>query len=400
MTSVKPQFRQGPAVQADGAIIYLITCRRTCARVSSGIRLLRAEWDFRRGAVRVSSDPARRAHTQAACRRIKADISRLAWIIRSLDSEETEYTASDVGAEFRRHAREYTLRAYMQRLIQRFRALGRERAAETYAAALRSFTAFIGDEDVMLDCLSSHTMQAYQAWHMSRGNTLNTVSFYLRILRATYRRAVDEGAIEDRRPFRGVYTGVEKTAKRAIPLAAIRRIKELDLTACPRLDHARDMFLLSFMLRGMSLVDMAFLSKTDLAGGTLAYIRRKTGQRLTIAWTPEMQRILEKYPAAPEPYLLPIIRRATAHPRRAYLNAGYAINCALKEIATLAGLTAPLTMYVARHSWATAARDLGVPISVISEGMGHDCEATTRIYLASLSTAAIDQANALILQSL
>ena len=57
-------------------------------------------------------------------------------------------------------------------------------------------------------------------------------------------------------------------------------------------------------------------------------------------------------------------------------------------------------MYVARHSWASIARDEGIPISVISEGMGHDSESTTQIYLASLATQVIDKANKKILRLL
>ena len=60
----------------------------------------------------------------------------------------------------------------------------------------------------------------------------------------------------------------------------------------------------------------------------------------------------------------------------------------------------PLTMYVARHSWASAAKAKGIPVSVISEGMGHDSESTTQIYLASLDTSIVDSANSIILNSL
>lgn len=56
-------------------------------------------------------------------------------------------------------------------------------------------------------------------------------------------------------------------------------------------------------------------------------------------------------------------------------------------------------MYVARHSWASAAKNKNVPISVISEGMGHDSELTTQFYLASLDTAVVDKANSMILNS-
>ena len=60
----------------------------------------------------------------------------------------------------------------------------------------------------------------------------------------------------------------------------------------------------------------------------------------------------------------------------------------------------PLTTYVARHAWASIAKSINIPVSTISEAMGHDSETTTRIYLASLDTSVVDKANSLILKSL
>ena len=60
----------------------------------------------------------------------------------------------------------------------------------------------------------------------------------------------------------------------------------------------------------------------------------------------------------------------------------------------------PLTLYVARHTWASLARQQGIPLSVISEGMGHDSELTTRIYLASLDSAVVDRANRIVIDSI
>ena len=160
------------------------------------------------------------------------------------------------------------------------------------------------------------------------------------------------------------------------------------------------MFLMSFMLRGMSFVDMSYLKKTDLANGYITYRRRKTGQQLTIEWTKEMQRILDKYEENGSDYLLPIIRKVGVNDRCVYRNVGYNINHNLKRIAKKVGVSIPLTLYVARHSWASVAKAKGVPVSVISEGMGHDSETTTQIYLASLDTSMVDKANSLILKSL
>jgi len=138
----------------------------------------------------------------------------------------------------------------------------------------------------------------------------NTISFYLRKLRATYRCAVEEGLIADQRPFRHVFTGTERTQKRALSLSTLRRLKTEDLTRHPRMALARDIFLLSFYLRGMSFIDMVFSEENRPTGGhpsPIVAIRR--GQRLQIEWTEEMQDIVDRYPFNESPYLLPLLYR-------------------------------------------------------------------------------------------
>lgn len=294
----------------------------------------------------------------------------------------------------------HSLFRFMLALAGKKQERGRTRTSETYLTALRSFSNFRGGKDISLLLIRPDTMEGYEAWLKDRGITRNTVSFYMRILRAAYNRASEELGFPNRQPFRHVYTGVDKTVKRALSLEIIRSIKNLELDAEPHLDYARDMFMLSFYLRGMSLIDMAFLKKSDLRNGCLTYRRRKTGRRMSIAWREEMERIVEKHGPVPSGRLLPIIRKEKGEPNKAYRNAGYNINRNLKEIGRLAGVKLPLTLYAARHSWATAAKAKGIPLNVISEGMGHESEKTTLIYLSSLEASAVDSANDLILASL
>ena len=258
---------------------------------------------------------------------------------------------------------------------------------------------FREDSDVLLDEFSSDLMMEYEAYMKAQDITMNTVSFYMRILRAVYNRAVEKGLKEQRNPFRHVYTGIDKTVKRAIPLKAIKQIKELDLSMNPSLEFARDMFLFSFYTRGMSFIDMAYLKKKDLQNGILSYRRRKTGQQLFIRWEKCMQEIVDKYQRNGTDYLLPIINKV-GNEQRQYRNALRLVNNKLKEIAIIVGLQVNLTMYVSRHSWASIAKNKNVPLSVISEGMGHDSEATTQIYLASLDNSLVDKANEMILKNL
>ena len=301
---------------------------------------------------------------------------------------------------FHDNRQEQSFNAYISQQIARLKRLGKIRTSETYTAALRSFSGFMNDKEVLLDQLNADLFAEYEAYLKGRGNTPNTVSFYMRILKAAYNRAVEEGLTEQRHPFKSVYTGIEKTMKRALSLNGIRRIKGLDLSFKPNLDYARDMFLFCFYTRGMSFIDMAYLRKKDLQNGTLSYRRRKTGQQLFIKWENCMQGILDKYPINETEYLLPIITKRNEDYREQYTNELHRVNHLLKKIGKQLDLPIPLTMYVGRHSWASVAKSRNVPISVISEGMGHDSENTTQIYLASLDTTVVDKANKKILDLL
>lgn len=400
MASIKVKFRPSTVADREGTIYYQIIHERKVRQLLTDYHVYPPEWDEKRSMVTTSQKSERKSFILSIRERILWDVERLTKIGRRLEADSLTYTADDVIDEFNRYSHEYSLFNFMEYIIARLKQNGKVRTSETYRSALNSFKKFRNDEDIMLDCITSEIMEGYEAWHKNRGIAPNTISFYTRILRAVYNRAVEDDIIENRNPFRHVYTGVDKTVKRALPLAVIKKLRALDLSLTPILDFARDMFMMSFYLRGMSFIDMAYLKKSDLKNGYVTYRRRKTSQQLTIEWTSDMQIVLDKYPKNESDYLLPVIKTTGINERCAYRNVGYNINRSLKQISNMLGLKFRLTMYVARHSWASAAKAKGIPLSVISEGMGHDSEATTQIYLASLDTSVVDRANAVILKSL
>lgn len=400
MTSIKVKFNPSTASGHEGNICYQIIHDRKVRQLATDYRLFPEEWNEKRSTVIFGSNNERKAFLLSLRENIRRDMKRFGKIRSRLDTEGLSYSADDIINEFKRFVADCSLFNFAQSIIAMLKHDSRLRTAETYKSALMSFSRFRNNKDIVLDCITSETMESYEAWLKNRGVVPNTISFYMRILRAVYNRAVEKGMIENLLPFRKVYTGIDKTVKRALPISALKKIKSLNLSQQPSLDYARDMFLLSFCLRGMSFIDMAYLKKSDLKDGYVTYRRRKTGQQLIIQWTNEMQLILNKYPENESIYLLPIIRNSNTNTRCICRNKSYNINHSLKKIAGMTGVNIPLTLYVARHSWASAAKTNGVPVSVISEGMGHDSESTTRIYLASLDTSLIDRANTLILNSL
>ena len=290
--------------------------------------------------------------------------------------------------------------SFGRELVGQLKQIGRTRTAERYTTVLNSFGRFRGEKDIPLDEVESNLMVEYEIFLHANDACPNTSSYYMRGLRAIYNRAVEKELTGQRSPFKHVYTGIDKTVKRAVPLKIIRQIKELDLTLFPVMDFARDIFMFSFYTRGMSFVDMAYLKKKDLQNGILSYRRQKTGQLLFIKWERPMQEIVDKYDTGGSPYLLPIIKNVDTDERRQYKNAAHQVNEKLKKLGEKLGLAIPLTSYVARHAWASIAKSKNVPLATISEALGHDSEKTTRIYLASLDTSAVDKANSQILKSL
>ena len=402
MTSIKVKFRPSTIDGKEGTIYYQVIKNRVVRQQKTDYHIYANEWNGNSSEVVLPRyDKSRELYLMGIMEKIQIDIRHFDKIINTLEHYSATYSTDDVIAEFVANNPENYLFSFMEGVIANLKTLGKIRTSETYAATLCSFKRFREDRDVPLDDLDSDMMMAYEAYLKNNGVSPNSSSFYMRNLRAVYNRAVEKDLTSQRFPFKHVYTGVDKTVKRAVPLKVIKKIKEKDFTMNPTFDFARDMFLMSFYTRGMSFVDMAYLRKKDLQNGVLSYRRRKTGQQLFIKWEKCMQEIVDKYDTSQSSYLLPIIKPfSEIDERKQYIYAAHNINRCLKIIGKELGLSVSLTLYVARHAWASIAKSKNVPLSVISEGMGHDSEATTRIYLASLDTMAIDKANSMILKSL
>lgn len=270
--------------------------------------------------------------------------------------------------------------------------------AQNYLSTANSFSHYIQLRDSAHAPFNAGTVQDYSRYLVSERKVLrNTQSFYLRFLRATFTAIGGSPQL-----FSNTFTKVEPTRKRALPADVIRKLDSLKLKG--RYAMWRDMFLFSFAARGMAFVDMAYLRHSDIRSGYITYRRHKTGRPLMVKLEPCMQQIITRWSQKASDYVFPIIKSTGAKGFAEYQSALSAYNKALRNIAARAGLTrsgiTTLSSYTARHTWATQAYHAGVPISVISEGMGHSTEQVTRIYLAQLTPTLIDRYNQTLLRTL
>lgn len=401
MATVKVKFRTSRVPGKAGVIYYQLYHKQDCKQITTGFRIPRQCWDAERGELIVL--PEYEGLLRNYQRRIEYDISLLQRLIREEDERKQDYLLSDIIALFRSSLAQTSVLAYTQEQIAVLRRNRQWGTARNYRRMLNSFSAFLQGNDIPFGLLDEELVLAYNDWLLDRKIVRNSISFYMRILRSVYNKAVRQHFAEQSFPFQRVYTGIDRTCKRAVNENIIVSLQQLDLSFSASLAFARDLFLFSYCTRGMAFVDVAYLRKENVERGLISYIRHKTGQRLTIRMEPCIEEIIARYqdPSGKRPYLFPIL--TSEDPEKAYrqyLTAlGYQ-NQKLKRISELLGKNLSMSSYTARHTWATAARNRNVPLSIISAGMGHSSEKTTQIYLDSLENSLIDRVNQRILERL
>jgi site-specific recombinase XerD len=307
-----------------------------------------------------------------------------------------------------------TISTFTEKLATEMERSGSRRTANAYRTTVARLRAFNGGHDMGTDQISTVMIGNFQQALKAEGCSMNTISFYMRTLRAIYNKAVSEGRAPYRTEnlFAGVYTGVSATRKLALSANELAVLSGYDPTAEANRDRkdplpnhlgqALAMFLFCYHARGMSFVDMAFLKKNDLHGDTIVYRRHKTSQRIELRILPVLRRIIDWF--APRtvrsPYIFPVIADPAKDLLLQYDSGLRLQNQRLKKIASMYGIKHGFSTHSARHSWATVAKSASLPLAVISEGLGHTNQRTTEIYLASLERSVIDHASQVVSEAI
>ena len=394
MTSVKVKFRKSTIKNREGVLYFQLIHNRETKLITSCFRLHPHEWNDRLSAVVIdSTDNERNLYLQNIEEGLESENQQIYTLIAMLEKR-GDYTIKELAEYYVDNSFNGYFFPFIEYQIKRLKADNRTKTATIYETAKRSFARFRDGEDIRIDKINSVLIQRYEAYLKDNNVCLNSISCYMRALRAAYSHAVQKGLAVSRNPFKDVYTGIDKTAKRAVNEEAIVALIKLDLSEYPYLQQTRDLFLFSFYTRGMSFVDMANLKQNNLKNGYIVYARSKTKQLLTIKIEKCIEEIIERYSNTTiNNYILPIYSNHNCD----YSSHLRTYNKRLKRLSEMLGLEKPLSSYVSRHSWATIALRKGISVQVISEGMGHENEKTTRIYLASLDQSVIDNANAQII---
>ncbi len=208
--------------------------------------------------------------------------------------------------------------------------------------------------------------------------------------------------VKSHKPFENFTIPSQKTSKRAVSKDVINSIRNFPLESNSAFWHDKNYFLFMFNMQGMNFIDLAKLKLRQISAGRLRYIRSKTNKPYDVKLTKEAEEILSYYITnkTPEDFVFPIlnkeINKDSILVSKTSDQALHVFNNHIKKLAIQCGIDQPITSYVARHSWASAARKLGVSTDKIGDALGHENYSTTEVYLQDFDTDVLDEVNLLV----
>lgn len=296
--------------------------------------------------------------------------------------------------------------------LEAAKKFGNRSAVQTAYNSLKQFKGYRLEEekeDIMFVEIDYNALQNYCAYLLGKDCSPNTIRAYLAQIRALFNEAIRAKDIDkELYPFEGFKMPKSpKTKKRALRKEDIKAIRELDLERDSSLWKARNYFLFMFNNMGINFIDLVQIKKSqftqteynengNLTAGRISYSRNKTRGNFSIKLTNESLEILKEYDVQrkkPDDAIFPFEYENSERGRMRYEQYRKTVNKHIKKLAKLAGIDENVTTYFARHSWATIGKRSNLPITLISEGLGHAEIRTTQIYLDSFDDDALDAAN-------
>lgn len=302
-----------------------------------------------------------------------------------------------------------SLTEYGERKINRLRISKKNGNADVIEDSLSSLRRFRKQQNIDFAEVDENFLKDFSAYCYSRNNKASTISVYLRPIRTLFNEAIGEGIISgDLYPFKSFkIPKAAKTKKRALRVSDIETIRELELKPFSAIWKARHYFLFMFNNMGINFIDLVKLKKNQIAraeynmdgnliNGRITFDRTKTKNAFSIKLTSESIEILNDFNIADklqDDFVFPFCYEESQKGRDRYKQQRKRVNRKLREIAKLSNITEDITTYYARHSWATIAKRKMIPVTMISEALGHSDLKTTQIYLDSFDNEDLDAAN-------
>ena len=279
-----------------------------------------------------------------------------------------------------------TFSLFTQTCIDKQKSCGNFSTAHLYGYAVQSFCEFLKRDTIRFGDITPEVLKLYEKHLIRTSHSYNTISTYMRMLRAIYNKAVMAGLAKYVfNLFHDVFTGIDRNHKKALDEPKLRAFLtgEVESSVLKKIQLAA---VAMYKLCGMPFVDLQNLDITSVVDGVLKYNRRKTGTSVNIPVNKDICKLITQL-------CVPSFDLSTEIGYKSYQSLLRKFNAGLKRLAKALNITTHISSYTFRHSWATNALRHHVPIEVISSALGHSDIRTTQIYLKGFDAREIGIAN-------
>lgn len=388
---------RGKAKDGKGSIYITITHNKTTTLIPTGIRVSPSAWDGR-NIKKIPGSDCLNAYINEQKAKIDTAIAHLS-LTNGFDGMTATQIKNCIISNDANNKKNQSVKSLFKEYMDTDIKTGTK---EIYASTLRKVMAF-GGETLRIEDIDLKWLLQFEKY-LSKTQSINGRAIYLRSLRAICNYARHTGVI-DAYPFENFKIKQEPTMKRSIPIEQFRKFMSINVSN--RVQMYRDYFMLTFYLIGINVKDLLLAKKSSIVDGRLEYIREKTNKKYSIRIEPEAQVLLDKYKG--QDWLLDAMDHC-----KNYKSFAREINDGLKEVGetkwemvpdpndlfgtpklekTIIPVIPNLTTYWSRHSWATFAYDIGIPLDTISQALGHSFGNRTTLIYVKNDQAKIDSAN-------
>jgi integrase len=325
-------------------------------------------------------------------------------ILNRYENDGLEFTVDQFYNEWtRRQKGTMTVFKYFDERIEYFKKKNRLGNATIYNTAKNYLSNYRKGKDLQFTDLTPQFLRKFKDFLEGELEISgNTMSIYLRTLRAVYNAAIEDGHVNrDLYPFGRRKFNIselsEETLKRALTIDEVKKLNSTNLKDHPEFIDTRNIFIFSYLVRGIQFYDIANLTWENIQGNRLIYRRAKTKVRFNVKIQPETSEILRFYKEKNigNKYIFPIldsrIHKTDTQKYNRINKVRKQINKKLGLLAILADIDKKITTYWARHTYASVQKFRGTPTSMIKELMGHSSEKVTEIYLNKFGNEILDQ---------
>lgn len=359
---------------------------------------------------------------------LESEIEKAKDIYRELKDEGIA-TKENIVANISAEQKSDSFLEYVKKVKQEIYDAGGQRNYKKYNDFYNKLTYFLENEKKVnditfkgltpsfLSAFHSHLKTLRNQRHPEKFLHPNSIAVTLNIFKTLINRAIeiDRQMKFDTNPFIAYSYKTIKTSKEKLSETEIGLLENVELDMNSLHHHARNCFLFSFYCAGIRAGDLLQLRWINItADNRLEYQMDKNTKPRNFKLIPKAITILNQYKKEENKltdYIFPFLdpkadyaiaitqdeistmSRALNEKRLSRISANNALlNKYIKKVAKQVGITKTVSMHIARHTFASIAKQKNIANGVIQELLAHENSKTTDVYMGNFDTSVQDNA--------